>query len=258
MAEEVRDASRYVPISLFWSYMGNSLMATIFLISFLFAIDSVPAALTNPTSYPFLYVFSSTLSLPGVNALTTIILLLISAANINFGASTARQTFAFARDRGLPFADWIAAVDSAKEIPSNAVLLSSVVAGALTLLNLGSPTAFYAIVSLQVVSLMFTYFVSLSCILHRRLTRPESLPHARWSLGRWGVAVNSVGLVYVLFAGFWSFWPATARPRLDDSNWAVVLFCGVLVACLGMYWGQGRRVYVGPVREVRSMSGATL
>ncbi|KAL1611629.1 hypothetical protein SLS59_000348 [Nothophoma quercina] len=118
MAEEVRDASRYVPISLFWSYFANSIMAIVFLISFLFAIDDVEAAISHPSGYPFLYVFSNALSLEGVNALTIIVLLLVSAANVNFGASTARQTFAFARDRGLPFSGWIAKVDKKKEIPN--------------------------------------------------------------------------------------------------------------------------------------------
>lgn len=261
MAEEVRDASRYVPISLFWSYFGNSIMATVFLIGFLFAIDDVDAALAHPSGYPFLYVFSRALTPQGVNALTIIVLLLVSAANINFGASTARQTFAFARDRGLPFSAWIAKVDPEKQIPRNAVLLSSLVAALLALINIGSTTAFNAIVSLQVVSLMFTYAVSLSCILHRRLTAPASLPSARWSLGRWGVPVNVIALAYALFALFWSFWPTFAAVDAKDFNWAVVLFGAVFGLCLVMYRLRGRHVYLGPVKVVRSLSevsGSTL
>ncbi|KAH6619943.1 putative GABA permease [Boeremia exigua] len=258
MAEEVRDASRYVPLSLFWSYALNSLLAIVFLIAFLFAIDDVPAAVTHESGYPFLYVFTRVLSPAGVNALTLIVLLLVSAANVNFGASTARQTFAFARDNGLPFASWIAHVDPRRGIPANAVLLSSVAAALLALINIGSTTAFEAIVSLQVVSLMFTYAVSLSCILHRRLTAPETLPSARWSLGRWGVGVNVVGLGYVCFACFWAFWPTYARVDAENFNWAVVLFGAVFVGCLVMYAVQGRRVYVGPVKEVRRLSGETM
>lgn len=258
MAEEVRDASRYVPISLFWSYFGNSIMGIIFLITFLFSIDSVELATTHASGYPFLHVFTSVLSLQGVNALTLIVLLLVSAANVNFGASTARQTFAFARDKGLPWSEWIARVDGEKEIPSNAILLSSLVAALLALINIGSTTAFEAIVSLQVVSLMFTYAVSLSCILHRRLTCPETLPVARWSLGRWGVSVNIVGLLYVGFSFFWSFWPTYARVDAENFNWAVVLFVAVLGGCLGMYHVKGKYVYRGPVREVRKLSGSTL
>lgn len=258
MAEEVRDASRYVPISLFWSFFGNGIMAIVFLIGFLFAIDDIAAATSHPTGYPFLYVFTNALSLQGANALSIIVLVVVSAANVNFGASTARQTFAFARDSGLPFSAWIARVEPRRGIPKNAVLLSSLIAALLALINIGSTTAFFAIVSLQVVSLMFTYAVSLSCILHRRLTQPESLPNARWSLGKWGVAVNSIGLAYVVFAMFWSFWPSYAHVDVENFEWAVLLFVSVLVLCLIMYRVQGRRVYKGPVKVVRCLSGTTL
>jgi amino acid transporter len=256
MAEEVRDAARNVPMSLFWSYFGNSIMGVILLATFLFALDDIPAALASKTGFPFMYVFSQTLTPSGVNALTIIIMLLISAANINFGASTARQTFAFARDHGLPFSSWIAAVDSSKEIPINAILLTSGVAVVLVLVNMGSLTAFHAIVSLQVSSLMFTYMCSLTCILYRRIQHPESLPVVSWSMGRWGLPVNVLGLMYSLFSFFWSFWPSFTPIMLDDFNWSSVLFVAVFIACLIMYWFQGRYVYKGPVTHVRRRIGA--
>ncbi|CAN8104703.1 unnamed protein product [Discula destructiva] len=251
MAEEVRDAGRYVPISLFWSFVGNSIMAIVFLITFLFAIPDVDAAVNDPTGFPFMYVFKSAMPISGVNALSIIVLFMITVANVNFGASTARQTFAFARDRGLPFADWISRVDNKKEIPANAILLSCLITILLSLINIGSTTAFNAIVSLQVVSLMFTYICSLSCILYQRIKHPELLPAARWSLGRWGVPVNIIGLVYSAFAFFWSFWPTYTPVDAGNFNWAVVIFTAVFIACLVAYHFQGRRIYQGPVKVVK-------
>ncbi|KAI8937661.1 hypothetical protein NX059_005363 [Plenodomus lindquistii] len=256
MAEEVRDASRYVPISLFWSYFGNSLMAIIFLIVFLFAIPDVDAAINDESGYPFIYVFQNAVNLSGVNALTTIVLLLISAANVNFGASTARQTFAFARDNGLPFSTWIAKVDTEKEIPTHAILVSSVIAALLALINIGSTTAFNAIVSLQVVSLMFTYTISISCVLYRRIKYPKLLPNARWSLGRWGVPINVIALSYASFAFFWSFWPTYTPITAENFNWSVAIFVSTVIACLLMYYTKGKHVYHGPVMKLRRLSVA--
>ncbi|KAF2470504.1 amino acid transporter [Lindgomyces ingoldianus] len=252
MAEEVRDAGRYVPISLFWSYVGNGIMAIIFLITYLFSIDDVEAALDDPTTYPFIYVFKSAVSTAGVNALTIIVLILVIAANISFNASTARQTFAFARDRGLPFSKWIGHVDAGKEIPANAIILTCVFTMLLSLINIGSTTAFNAIISLQVVALMTTYTVSIGCVLYRRITHPDLIPTARWSLGKWGVPVNCLGLAYVSFVFFWSFWPNETPVALDTFNWAVVMYVGVLVLSLLMYIFQGRKVYNGPVTEIRA------
>ncbi|KAL5375139.1 hypothetical protein DPSP01_011452 [Paraphaeosphaeria sporulosa] len=248
MAEEVH---RYIPISLFWSYIGNSLMAIVFLITYLFALPSVEDAINDPSGYPFLYVLKGAMGPAGVNTLTVVVLLIVSTANINFGASTARQTFAFARDKGLPFSYWLARVHTTKEIPANAILVTCLMAILLSLINIGSLVALNSIISLQIVSLMFTYFCSLSCVLYRCLYYPELLPVARWSLGRWGPLVNAVGLGYVMFAFFWSFWPNETPVDTETFNWSVVMFMGALVLALVMYAVEGRGVYTGPVKQCR-------
>jgi amino acid transporter len=260
MAEEVKDAGRNVPNAIAWAYVGNGILALVFLVTYLFAIPSVDDALDDPSSFPFIYVFRNAVSTGGVNALTVLILVLVIASNISFNASASRQTFSFARDNGLPFARWISAVHPTKEIPANAVALSCLISVLLSLINLGSSVAFNAIISLNVVALMFTYAVSISCVLYRRLRYPQLLPHARWSLGRLGVPVNVVGLAYVLFAFFWSFWPNETPVALDTFNWSVVIFLGVAVLSLVMYFAQGRSVYTGPVTSVsagRTGTGST-
>jgi len=256
MAEEVRDAGRYVPISIFWSYVGNGILAIIFLVTYLFAIENVDDAINDPSGYPFIYVFRTAVSTAGVNALTILVLILVIAANISFNASTARQTFAFARDKGLPFARWIAHVHPTKEIPANAIALTCIITILLSLINIGSSVAFNAIISLQVVALMMTYSFSISCVLYRRLAHPELLPHARWSLGRWGVPVNAVGLAFVTFSFFWSFWPNAIPITAENFNWSVVLFVGVFAICIVMFFAQGRKVYTGPVTTVRLEGGS--
>ena len=250
MSEEVRDAGRYVPISLFWSYIGNGAMAIILLITYLFSIDSIENALDDPSGYPFIYVFKSAVSTSGVNALTILVLILIIAANISFNASTARQTFAFARDNGLPFSKWLSKVRN--EVPANAIAVTCLITMLLSLINIGSEVAFNAIISLQVVALFSTYAVSISCVLYRRIRHPELIPTARWSLGKWGVPINVIGLLYSTFSFFWAFWPNEIPVTLENFNWSVVLFVGVFVLSLVMYMIQGRKVYKGPVTEVRA------
>jgi amino acid transporter len=252
MAEEVRDAGRYVPISIFWSYVGNGIMAIIFLITYLFSIESVDDALNDPTGYPFIYVFKTAVSTAGVNGLTIMTLIIVIAANVSFNASTARQTYAFARDNGLPFSKWIGKVHETKQIPANAIKLTCIVTALLSLINIGSATAFNAIISLQVCAIMMTYACSVACVLYRRVAHPELLPTARWSLGKWGVPVNCIGLAYVSFTFFWSFWPNTTPVDLESFNWSVVLFLGVLAICLVMYVVKGRNVYNGPVTGIRA------
>ncbi|KAI4246429.1 MAG: hypothetical protein L6R42_009911 [Xanthoria sp. 1 TBL-2021] len=228
MAEEVDDAGRSVPIAIVWSYLLNAAMGFILLTTYIFAIPSVTDALNDPSAYPFIYVFRNALPTSGVNGLTSIILLLVIASNISFNAATSRQTSSFARDNGLPFSTWIGHVNPGKEIPANAVALTCLISALLALINLGSSAAFNAIISLQVVALMFTYCVSISCVLYRRLRHPNNLPAARWSLGRSGVPLNVAGLAYAVYAFFWCFWPNVTPVDAESFNWAVVMFMGAL------------------------------
>ena len=251
MAEEVEDASRSVPIGIFWGYVLNGFMGFILLISYLFAIGNVDDALNDPSTYPFIYVFRNTVSTAGLNGLTSVILILVIASNISYNAATSRQTWSFARDRGLPFSDWISHVNPGKEIPVNAITLTCVITATLALINIGSSAAFNAFISVQVVALMLTYCISMACVIYRRVCQPATLPAARWSLGRWGLAINIAALAYALFAFFWSFWPNATPVDASSFNFAAVMFTGVILLSLGVYWTKGRKEYLGPVVLVR-------
>jgi amino acid transporter len=202
MAEEVKDAGLNVPNAMVWSYVLNGILAMILLVTYLFALPNVDDALNDPTYFPFIYVFRQALPTGGVNALTIMIFILVVAANIDYNASTSRQTWSFARDKGFPFHSWIAYVHPRMHIPANAIGLTCIVTCLLALINIGSSVAFNAIISLQIVALMFSYTISITCVLYRRIKHPELLPNARWSLGRWGVPINVVGVCYSSFGEF--------------------------------------------------------
>lgn len=94
---------------------------------------------------------------------------------------------------------------------------------------------------------MITYVISIGAVLYRRIRHPELLPQCRWSLGRWGVLVNTLGVLYALHAFFWCFWPMSTPTTLVDFNWASVMFVGVGVLCMVDYVVRARKVYKGPV-----------
>jgi len=112
MSEETRDAGLAVPRAMMWSFGINALLGLVFLIVLLFAITDVNAAINDPSGYPFIWVLVQALpgSPIGINIITAIVIILSLASNLGFSASTSRQTFAFARDSGLPFSGWISKV----------------------------------------------------------------------------------------------------------------------------------------------------
>lgn len=94
---------------------------------------------------------------------------------------------------------------------------------------------------------MWTYMISIGCVLYRRIYYPELLPKCQWSLGKWGVSVNAGALAYSTFAFFWSFWPNAVGLSVENFNWASVMFIATAVISVADYYLRARKVYKGPV-----------
>ncbi len=103
------------------------------------------------------------------------------------------------------------------------------------------------VLSLNIVSLMFTYMISISAVLYRRIYNPELLPKCRWSLGRWGIPMNIGAILYSSQAFFWCFWPENSPVTVSNFNWAVLMFVVVVVISFVDYFLRGRKEYRGPV-----------
>lgn len=130
--------------------------------------------------------------------------------------------------------------------PFNAVYLSTAIAIILSIISLGSSLAFSIITSLSLLALMSTYSLSIGCVLLRRIQGPE-LPHARWSLGRWGLPINLLAVVYSAFIVLMSCFPYDMAPALEDANWAPLIWVAVILLSVVAYVFHGRKHFTPPV-----------
>ncbi len=136
------------------------------------------------------------------------------------------------------------------KIPLRALVVSMIVTFTVSLINIGSATALNAIISLVIVSLLSSYYIAISCLVWRRL-RGERLPERRWSLGKYGLAINITSLIFLASIYFFAFWPAATPVQPDTMNWAVVMYGGMMIWSLVYYVIWARHIYVGPVKDVK-------
>ena len=139
---------------------------------------------------------------------------------------SSRQLWAFARDDALPYSEWLARVD-ASGIPRNAVVVTMIVAVLLSLIVIGSTVAFNIILSISTAGAYACYIVILSTIIYRRFDGND-FPPTRFSLGRWGLPINIVSLMYLSLAFIFIFFPAAPDPSPVYMNWACLMF-GALI-----------------------------
>lgn len=200
-------------------------------VTFCFMLKDYDAAVESPVGLfgsPFIQVFiNATSSVGGGSALIAILTSLQVLGIVNWMASNSRQIFAFARDKGFPFGEWIARVNEAGTYPVNSIIVVWAFVVLLNLITLGSIVAFEAIVSLQILSLMSTYLLSLSCVVWRRFFGAP-LPTATWSLGRLALPINLLGIAYCIFLIIFLPWPGAVPVDAATMNWASVMFFGIL------------------------------
>ncbi|CAN8105310.1 unnamed protein product [Discula destructiva] len=252
IAEEVKDASIIVPQAMFWSYVLNSAMAFVMVITMLYCLGPLESILD--ADLPYLNLFSNTGSTSAALFLAIVLILLVYAGNITALATTSREVWAFSRDRGFPFSTWISHLNRRYDQPFNAVYLSTFLSIIISLVSLGSSLAFSIITSLSLLALMSTYSLSIGCVLLRRIQGPE-LPHARWSLGRWGGPINLLAVVYSAFIVLMSCFPSEYSPALEDANWAPLIWAAVILFSLVAYLFHGKKHFTPPVMFIEGKRG---
>lgn len=86
------------------------------------------------------------------------------------------MTWAFARDKGLPFWSFIKRVERRTRVPAIAVLVVATCSCLLALIYIGSSTAFNDVVSVTITGFYLSYLVPSAFLLYHRL-RGHILPH---------------------------------------------------------------------------------
>lgn len=141
MSEEVKNAAKTIPRTMLSVYVINMCLIFPAIITIVYHIPDLDAALDDSTTYPALYVLKKAVSVGWMTALMVVICLINMCSNIVYLAAVTRDLFAFSRDKGLPFSKWLSTVHPTRHIPVNAAKFTCVTAFALALIYVGSTHA---------------------------------------------------------------------------------------------------------------------
>ncbi|KAJ5226971.1 choline transport protein [Penicillium citrinum] len=269
MSEEITNASTAVPASIMLSVLINGSLGFGMLIAMLFCLGDIELALESPTGYPFMSIFlQATGSVAGTAVMGSIITTMGISTSVGMLATTSRQFWSFARDRGIPGWRIWSQVHGKNAVPVYSILLTTSIACLLALINIGSSVAFNDLVAMSISGLYLSYMTVAGLLLYRRCTgeighstesNSEMVNTAGARLvwgpfhlpGVWGVLVNTFALIYMSIAVFFSFWPPSWVVTVDTMNFSVVGTFGVILLSLIYYVLRARRIYDGPIVEFR-------
>ncbi|MFG2028020.1 amino acid permease [Streptomyces sp. NPDC048825] len=246
MSEETHHPRRTAPRTILTALGAAGLLGGLIILGGLLAAPSLTDGRLGVEGLS--YVLTSSLGDGVGRLLLADVVVAIAVATLAIQTAACRMLFSMARDGQLPFSRWLAKVNPRTGMPSAPALVVGVLAAALLLLNFASPEAFLAIGTTCIVMLYLAYAMVTGPLLWQRLrgnfaaegaagTDETGRPY--FSLGRWGVPVNALALLYGLFMTVNLAWP---RAEVYDPagghwyfQWFTVLFLGVTLVLGGAY-----------------------
>jgi amino acid transporter len=248
MAEETRDPRRVAPWGMVIAVGVSGVVGYILLLAVTLAIHSVPAVLAahDAQGSPIpaaIAILQTGLGYRFGNALAAIASMAMWFCGLSCVTSASRAIFSLARDHGVPFAGIMQQVSRKHGTPV-AAIWATVIASLAAMAWTG---AVPIVTSLSTVALYLAYVIPVALGLRARLRGSDWPTLAKWTLGRWGAALNGIALVYTFFICFVLMMP--------PNELAAKTLAGVLAALAVIYVFEVRRKYMIPgwVSEQRSI-----
>ena len=171
--------------------------------------------------------------------------------------SCSRMMYAFSRDGGVPGGDLWKKVNKTG-VPVNAVIGSAIAGIVLTLPALwksptGAPTAFYAVVSVCVISLYLAFLVPIWL----RLKAGDSFKVGEWNLGSKYKWMGTLAVAEIIIVSIYFILPFSplGTPGNADFTWTAVnyapLITGGALLILWVWWQtSAKKWFTGPKRNI--------
>jgi len=247
MTEELKDARKVAPRAIVMSVWIGALTGFVFLIAACFCIGSIEDTASSSTGVPIIAIFyNSTGSVAGATCLTVLLIVIDFGCANALTAEGGRAVYAFARDRGLPFSGLWSKVEPKKHIPVFAILLTALVQIALNSIYFGTLTGFNTVVSIATEGFYISYAMPLFVGVLARLSGKVTRLDGPYSLGRWGLLLNLVGLVFLLFTSITFNFPSVNPVTSENMNYTSAAVGVIMLIATITWFTTGKRQFTGP------------
>ncbi|MBK1788756.1 APC family permease [Prauserella cavernicola] len=248
LGEESHNPRRNAPRAILRALIASFLIGGLILLFALMAVGDI----TDPriAEGGLQFIVLNTLGSGLGTALLWSVVIAITVCNLAVQSAAIRMMFAMARDNNLPAGRILATVDPKRRTPVVPALVTGALAVVILVVNVGQPQIFTVITSIGIVMIYLAYLLVTIPMLVKRLRGqwpPPDTGGGYFSLGRWGLPVNILGVLWGAGMVVNLAWPRrdvyNAEPPYHwYLQWGAVLFIGI-VAALGFayYWFFLRR-----------------
>jgi urea carboxylase system permease len=249
LAEETHDPRRHAPPAILRALAVAGVAGFLVIVLAEMAVPNIHAPQNGTSGLP--YIVKAALGGTVGNLFLIDSVIAITVCSLAVHAGGIRMIFTMGRDGKLPAASAIARVHGRSKTP----LIPSIVIGAVTIglliLNVGNQRAFFVLTSVAIIMFYIAYLCVTGPLLIARLRgkwpTPQHGPY--FSLGRWGLPVNLLAVLFQVGVMVNLAWPRAAVYGGDHwyYQWGAFVFVGALGGVGAAYYLfalRGRQVTV--------------
>lgn len=238
LAEETHDPRKKAPRAILQALLAAGFAGLLVLLFALMAAPDLGAADLGNIRGGLPMLVKSVLGETTGILFLCIVIFAIVVCTLAVHSGAVRLMFAMGRDGCLPLSDSLSEVSLKTHTPVLATLLCGLGAIIILAMNLQFPKVFELVTSIAILWANLAYWIVVALQLKNRikLARSGSVTDARFKLGKWGLPVNILALLWSSFMVINVSWPRTATYGLEWYNqysaWiytACLICAGVLI-----------------------------
>ncbi|QZT63822.1 APC family permease [Mycolicibacterium austroafricanum] len=226
VAEEVPDPGRLIPKAMRRTIYIGGAAATFVCLSLILAVADIPAVIAGEDTDPVSTVLGEAFGPVGSKIILVIVLISFLSCAMSLQAAASRLAYSYGRDEMIMGSSLLKKFSPTRHVPPYALLLAAAVPAVIIVGSKFSTDAITKIISFAALGIYIGFQMVVLAALRARLK--GWVPSGKYSLGKWGLAVNIAALVYGVTAMINMAWPRTPDAPWYD-NWIVALSAAVVI-----------------------------
>ncbi|WP_405909721.1 MULTISPECIES: APC family permease [unclassified Streptomyces] len=241
LGEESVDPSRNAPRAILRAIIASFVLGGLVL---LFALMSVSNLKGEQLSTDGLqYIVLDVLGEDAGKAMLWCVFIAVTVCALAVHTAAIRLAFAMARDNNLPAASKLAKVNPRFQTPVLPAVIIGILALAILVVNIRQPQIFTVVTSIGIIMIYLAYLgVTVPMLVARLRGQWQPAGDGKFSLGRWGLLVNIVAVLWGTAMTINLLWPRAAvynatAPFHWYLKWGALLFVGIVMGGgFAYYW----------------------
>lgn len=240
LGEETVEPRRTAPKAILRAILASFVIGGAILVFAIMAAPDLKDPKLGEQSGSLQYIVESVMWGPASKVFLVAIVVAVIVCSLAVHTAAIRLMFAMARDNALPFGEKLARVDPVRQTPVIPALVIGIVAVLILVININQPNIFTVLTSIAIIMIYLAYLLVTAPLLLKRFRGewpPRDLAEGGYfTMGRWGLIVNIVAVVWGIGMALNLAWPRSAVYGTPWYNtWGAFVYIGVIFGA-GMLW----------------------